>query len=144
MRLSRTEAKRLGVTLPPRRLASQTRAGYASALESKYAEHLEARRLLGEIMAWSYETVTLDLGGASYTPDFAVLANDKKTEYHEVKGRIRDGDRLKLRIAANRFPNDLFVLVTSARKEFSLELIVAETPKNNQHPEQFAQRRMPS
>lgn len=91
---------------------------YKSRLESNYAAHLEARRLIGEILEWAYEPNVFDLGGVCYTPDFRVDLPDGWREYHEVKGyhrNLRDS-RTRWRIAAAQHPEYVWCWVTYSRR----------------------------
>ena len=68
-------------------------------LEADYAI-----RLAGSL--WSFEVVTLKLAAdCRYTPDFMVInREDGVVEFHEVKGHWRDDAKVKLRVAAEKFP----------------------------------------
>jgi hypothetical protein len=74
--------------------------------EASYAAILFARKAIGEVKDYWYESVTVKLAdGVRYTPDFAVLLADGTLELHEVKGGfIRDDARIKLRVAARHTP----------------------------------------
>jgi len=85
---------------------------YASALEARYAEHLDRRRRSGELQAWYYQPMSLVLApgdpergrkAATYKPDFVLIGNDESMIFVECKGYLR-GDReghLKLKSAAS-------------------------------------------
>lgn len=79
--------------------------------EIRYGLMLEARRRVGEILAYEFGALTLRLGDdLRYTPDWLVwLVSDGNgrpvIELHEVKGGfIRDDARVKLHAAAKQFP----------------------------------------
>jgi len=81
-------------------------------LECDYSEHLEARRLAGEITAWKFEPFNLRLApGASYKPDFLVVCSDGILELHETKGFWREAARLRIKVAAEAFPWFRFLAV---------------------------------
>ena len=106
----------------------QIPAPYRSMLEVRYAEYLEAKRLIGEIKAWSYEPdefpITFNGKPIIYVPDFRVEYNDGRIERHETKFvhyRDKKGKKravqqakvgmLKLKIAADRYPEETWILV---------------------------------
>ena len=82
-------------------------------VEQKYAEHLEKRRMVGEIRWWAYECWKFRLADDTfYTPDFIVVTNDLQLEAHEVKaywqsaGKVgwTDDARVKIKVAAEQHP----------------------------------------
>lgn len=83
-------------------------APYRSKLEARYADYLDILVVVGRVLEWTYEPETLDLGGARYTPDFAVAHADGAVTWDEVKGYSRRYDRMTLRIAASRHPDKSF------------------------------------
>lgn len=82
---------------------------FRSSYEANYARYLNyliANDLSG-IVAWEYEPDTFEFKGAKqpprfYTPDFRLLFNDTRKEYHEVKG----WDHPKGLEARSRFTKD--------------------------------------
>lgn len=87
-------------------------------LEADYAAHLESLRRNGEIAMWMYEPLKLNLApgqACSYTPDFMVVSRDNVLELHEVKGFWEDDARVKIKVAADKFPF-VFVAVSRRRK----------------------------
>ena len=72
--------------------------------EAEYAALFLGRRPHG------FEEVTLRLGDdCRYTPDFWVLGDDDVLEFHEVKGRWEDDAKVKIRAAAERYPQFRFL-----------------------------------
>ena len=56
-----------------------------------------------------FEEITLRLGDdCRLTVDFWVLGDDNVLEFHEVKGFWRDDAKVKLRVAAERYPHFRF------------------------------------
>jgi hypothetical protein len=104
-------------------VGSYTR-GQMNKTEARYAEYLELKRLGGFIRAWRFEPAKLRLAARTFlTPDFQVVYQDGAIEYHEVKGRRRDGRfyvredaMLKLRFAAERYRQHCFVVVWPGRE----------------------------
>lgn len=92
-------------------------SGQMNKTEARYAEHLEAHRAAGMISWFGFEAVKLRLADNTfYTPDFAVLAKDSVLEFHEVKGFWQDDARVKIKVAADRFPFR-FIAVTERRRK---------------------------
>lgn len=90
-------------------------------LEQAYDGILAGRKLVGEIADYWYEGLTLKLAeGTRYTPDFLVLMPDGELQCHEVKAGMavkvdgvatgetkamsEDASRIKIKIAAEKFP----------------------------------------
>lgn len=81
------------------------KSGQMNRTEAAYATTLEAARNAQEIVWYAFEGVTLKLAdGCRYTPDFAVLRADGVMEMHEVKGYWTDDARVKVKVAAEKFP----------------------------------------
>jgi hypothetical protein len=79
--------------------------GEMNKLESQYAEHLESRRIAGEILWWSFEAMKFKLAPSTfYTPDFVVMMANGEIEVHESKGHWEDDARVKIKVAAEKFP----------------------------------------
>jgi hypothetical protein len=56
-----------------------------------------------------FEEITLRLGDdCRYTPDFWAIGADDVLEFHEVKGFWRDDAKVKIRVAAEKFPQFRF------------------------------------
>jgi hypothetical protein len=87
--------------------------GVMNRTEQAYANELESRRLSGDVASWMYEPAGLRLAAnTTYNPDFLVVLQDGTTEWHEVKGFWRDDARVKIKVAATRFPFWRFIAVT--------------------------------
>ena len=81
-------------------------------LEKSYADHLRELQLAGEIYSYAYERHKLKLADKTYyTPDFEVMLPDGRIEFYEVKGFMRDDAAVKLKVAAQQFPQYIFRLV---------------------------------
>lgn len=86
-------------------------------LEAKYAAHLQLLQQAGEIHSFCFERHNLKLADRTYyKPDFEVMLPDGTIEFHEVKGFMRDDANVKLKVAANQFPQYVFRLVQWDRK----------------------------
>lgn len=87
-------------------------------LESQYADELGAMGKAGKLVSWSFEAVTLKLApDTRYTPDFMVVNAKDEIEFHEVKGFMEDDAWVKLKVAAERFPEFHFVLIRRITKK---------------------------
>lgn len=84
---------------------AQHTSGVMNGLEKKYAQHLEMRKMVGEITDYKFEPLKLKLAPATfYNPDFAVLMPDGRVELQEVKGSHWEDDaRVKIKVAASFF-----------------------------------------
>jgi predicted secreted hydrolase len=100
-------ARQLGQPVTPAP-ASVPRDPYRSQLERDYAAHLDMLKGAGEVEWWAYEAVRLRIADgkreAFYKPDFTVILMAGETEFHECKGFWRTADRLRIKVAASRFP----------------------------------------
>jgi hypothetical protein len=104
--------KRFAKGRTPRRIP-----GTMNGLESKYAQVLEQRKRDGEIADWWYECYTFKLAkDTRFTPDFMVMLPDGVLEAHETKGFFRDDAKVKIKVAAEKFPF-VFRLVTAKAKK---------------------------
>lgn len=91
--------------------------GQMNQTESAYAETLQARKLTGEIIDWSFESVTFKLADdCRYTPDFLVQLADGSVECIDAKGGgpVDPKSMVKMRCAAEKF--HLFKFVMEQRK----------------------------
>ncbi len=80
-------------------------AGEMNKTEAAYADHLELLRRAGEILWFAYECLKYRLADNTYfTPDFAVMLASGELQAHEVKGHWEDDARVKIKVAAERFP----------------------------------------
>jgi hypothetical protein len=73
--------------------------------EKWYAEILHKRQLAGEIVGYWFEGIKFKLGeNVYYMPDFIVQLANMELEAHEVKGHWEDKARVKIKVAADKFP----------------------------------------
>jgi hypothetical protein len=91
--------------------------GVMNGLEARYAQHLEGLKVLGQVEWYEFDSWTFKLADdCRYTPDFAVMLVTGMIELHEVKGHWEDDARVKIKVAASKFPFK-FVGVTRKRKK---------------------------
>lgn len=87
-------------------------------LEQEYYTHLLRLKANGEIHDCMPQPLKLNLApglACTYTPDFMVVRNDGILEFHETKGYWHDDARVKIKVAADKYPF-VFVAVTKPRK----------------------------
>jgi len=73
--------------------------------EKSYAELLDHQTYAGDVAWWLFEGLKFKLApNTYYTPDFVVMLRDGTIELHEVKGFWQDDARVKIKVAASRFP----------------------------------------
>jgi hypothetical protein len=78
----------------------------ASRMNGQEQEY--ANLFLGQL-DHGFEEIALRLAdGSWYTPDFWVKAKDDVLEFHEVKGHWREAARVRIRVAAERYPQFRF------------------------------------
>lgn len=99
--------------------------GYRSKLERAYAAQLEDQRQNGVIRWWGYEPMRFRLAdGAYYKPDFAMMTLAGALELHETKGFWREASRVRIKVAAERFPWR-FIAVTRWKGNWQFETFAA-------------------
>jgi hypothetical protein len=81
-------------------------------LESLYArEELEVRKMARIIDEYRFEAVKLRLAhNTFYIPDFMITI-DNLIEFHEIKGHWEDDARVKIKVAAEMYPEFTFIAV---------------------------------
>lgn len=97
-----------------------------NSTERQYADLLEGRRLVGDILEWRYEPFNLRLADNTYyRPDFMVVTPEC-IEIHEVKGGFwQDDSRAKWKIAGEQFPMFRFVAAVRKKGEWQIEVYSA-------------------
>jgi hypothetical protein len=86
--------------------------GAMNKTEAAYDAYLKLLQRAGEILWHEFEGVKLRLADKTfYTCDFAVLPASGLLEMHEVKGFWQDDARVKIKVAAAKYPFK-FVAVT--------------------------------
>ena len=88
-------------------------AGEMNGIEKRYAVYLDIQKIVGEIISWKFEPIKLRLAKATfYQPDFLVVMPNHRIELRETKGFWEDDARVKIKVAAEMFPEFSFVAVT--------------------------------
>jgi hypothetical protein len=106
---------------PQFRALGRLPAGKMNRTEAEYAAMLELRKHAGEVIWWEFEPFKIRLADRTfYDIDFGVMLADRSLEVHEVKGGfITDDGRVKLKVAASRFPAQFF-LAQKVKKAWSV------------------------
>lgn len=103
--IRREDAKRSGAPV----VSVGLKGHQPSRVETRYQQHLEAKRLIGEIRGYQAQPPAIELAhDCTYTADFLVWFGDgRPDEYIETKGAKRkrpffhdDGARVKVKVAA--------------------------------------------
>jgi hypothetical protein len=88
------------------------KTGELNKTEELYQAHLERRRMIGEVVWYQFEPFKLVLAPkTTYAPDFLVQLASGHLEVHEVKGFWTDDARVKIKVAAEKFPIFKFIAV---------------------------------
>lgn len=91
--------------------------GTMNNTEASYAIHLDSLKLAGLVQWYDFESVTFKLGkDCRYTPDFLVMVADGTLECHEVKGFWADDAKVKIKLAAEKFPFKFVAFKKLAKK----------------------------
>ena len=99
------------------RALGRMKTGAMNKTEAAYERDLRDAQALGDIKWYLFEGVKLRLAdNCFYTPDFIVLASDDVLECHEVKGFWTDDARVKIKVAAQRFPFRFKAVQAEAKK----------------------------
>ena len=100
---------------------------YKNKTEKAYADYLEVLRLDREIRHWEYEPIRLKLADRTwYKPDFMVINNDMEIEFHETKGYMREAARVRINVAAEKYPFFIFYLIYSRKGGWDINQIPKE------------------
>ena len=101
--------------------------GEMNGLEKRYGAHLDIRKAVGEIISWKFEPIKLKLAQSTfYNIDFLLWMSNGSIELHEAKGHWEDDSRVKIKVAAQLFPEFKFVAVQwdKARGDWKFEEFV--------------------
>lgn len=93
------------------------KTGEKNKTEDAYGKHLEQRQHARDILWFAFEPVKLRLADNTfYTPDYGVIAADGVLELHEVKGFWQDDARVKIKVAADKYPFRFIAVKPIAKK----------------------------
>jgi serine phosphatase RsbU (regulator of sigma subunit) len=127
LRISDDQAKVLGIAehIPPKvRRATNLDEKGQNKLEAKYDRYLADLKHAGLIRDYYFEAVKFRLAARTfYTPDFVVVTLDGATEVRETKGFFREDARVKIKVAAEKYPHIRWVVVRWVGGEWEYETI---------------------
>ncbi len=90
------------------------KAGQMNKTEAAYAAHLEGLQKRGMILWYRFEGIKLRLADKTfYTCDFAVMNSACVIEMHEVKGFMTDDANVKIKVAADQYPFQFYIIKKS-------------------------------
>lgn len=93
------------------------KSGQMNSTEKDYANYLELLKRTGEIVYYSFDSVNLRLADKTfYKPDFLVMKSDGQLEIHEVKGFWTDDAKVKIKVAADKFPFKFIAIMKQSKK----------------------------
>lgn len=93
------------------RALGRLKAGVMNKTEAAYAEHLEACKRHGGVLWYRFEGLKFRLADKTFlTPDFAVMTRDGLIELHDVKGFMMDDANVKMKVAAEQYPFEFFII----------------------------------
>jgi hypothetical protein len=126
-RMSEEEAKALGYghLVPPKvtRASNLNELGQ-NKLEARFAHYLETLLNMGAIKRYDFESIKFRLAKKTwYTPDFCVVRSDGRIGCYETKGFWRDDARVKIKVAAEKYPHIAFIAVRMVNREWEFDHI---------------------
>lgn len=84
------------------------KVGQMNKTEKAYGDHLEQRKIAGEVAWYKFEGVKLRLADNTFlTVDYAVMLSDGQLEMHDCKGSkaiYTDDAKVKMKVAAETYP----------------------------------------
>lgn len=87
------------------RVLGRLKSGAMNKTERRYSEHLESRKMRGEILWFKFDCINLRLAEKTfYKPDFFVMTSDNELQVHEVKGHWEDDALVKIKVASDMYP----------------------------------------
>jgi hypothetical protein len=127
LKLSDDQARELGIAgyIPPKvKRATNLNEKGQNKLEASFERRLADRKHWGEILDYWFEEVKFRLAGRTfYTPDFTVAELGGSMSVWEVKGYWRDDARVKIKVAAEKYPHIRWVAVRWIGREWIYETI---------------------
>lgn len=92
--------------------------GKMNKTEEAYKNYLELLKRSGQILWYQFEGMKFRLADNTYyTPDFNVMNSNGFIEMHEVKGFWTDDARVKIKVAAEKYPFKFIAIKAKTKKE---------------------------
>lgn len=93
------------------------KTGVMNKTEAAYERELRDAVTMGDVLWYKFEGYKLRLADNTfYTPDFAVMLATGEMEFHEVKGFWTDDARVKIKVAADRYPHRFIAVSVQPKK----------------------------
>ena len=89
---------------------------FHSKLEARYYDLLQARKLMGEVKFFLMQVPIQLPGNVKYVIDFVVFMQDGTYEFVEIKGKMTDIARLKIKQAEDLYPIKITILTSKELK----------------------------
>lgn len=97
------------------------RTGEKNKTEAAYGDHLEQRRLTGDVIWFRFEGIKLRLADNTFlTVDYPVMLANGQLEMHDVKGSLgiyMDDAKVKMKVAAEMYPFVFRIAVPRPKKK---------------------------
>lgn len=92
--------------------------GTMNGLEQAWAARLKDQQSLGMVEEFWFEPMNLRLAPKCfYKPDFMVITSDGFVEFHECKGFFEHDAQVRIKVAAEKFPQFVFRVITKRKKK---------------------------
>ncbi len=124
MTATRMSSQQVAAALGKARARAVYAKGEMTGAERGYRAHLEAQKLVGQVLRYDFEKITLKIGDDTrFTADFVVLLADYTLEFVDCKGSKKNKKTggttywtepdaaVKIKCAAEQFPYFRFVIV---------------------------------
>lgn len=93
------------------------KSGQMNNTELNYEAYLKSLMCSGEILWYKFEGIRFRLAdNTMYNPDFAVMNADGQISIHEVKGFAMDDSMVKIKVAAEMYPFEFFLVRSKPKK----------------------------
>lgn len=107
-------------------------AGTMNKTEAAYAQHLEVLKQAGDVLWYRFEGLKFRLADKTFlTPDFVVMNRNSVIELHDVKGFMMDDANVKMKVAADQYPFDFYIIRKT--KSFWTKTPVSHRVSDNSH-----------
>lgn len=93
------------------RALGRLKSGVMNKTEAAYAQHLEVLKHTGDVLWYRFEGLKFRLADKTFlTPDFVVMNRNHVIELHDVKGFMMDDANVKMKVAADQYPFDFYII----------------------------------
>lgn len=112
-------------TLPDGVVVKATPGEPCNSWECDYAGMLAVLQVHDKsVAAWGYQPIRFRIaGGCFFTPDFVVRYADGRIVAVDVKGYMREAARIRIRIAAEKYPWMQFIVARKKHEKWETEIV---------------------